>query len=189
MKIILTSLVFGSLIVGTALAQTSATSQSGAAASNDTSVSADKSGAQVSSNTSTNAAADPTITKHGRQVGAAGDLQSGTAIEAKAGKKPLTSSGNVSGTHSAGAGAGAGRGSMGNAGATSDGTLNSAGSARGASMGSAAASGAHLHGFEGSAGLDHDSQGTFGARRANLGSSTAGSGMLNTRGSNAPRRR
>ena len=80
---------------------------------------------------------------------------------------------------------------MGNAGATSDGTLNSAGSTRGASMGSAAASGAHLNGFEGSAGLDHDSQGTFGARRTNLGSSTAGSGMLDTRGavrgSTAPR--
>ena len=49
MKIILASLVFGSLVVGTALAQTSATSQSSAAASNDTSVSADKSGAQVGS--------------------------------------------------------------------------------------------------------------------------------------------
>jgi hypothetical protein len=74
---------------------------------------------------------------------------------------------------------------MGNAGATSDGTINSAGSTRGASLGSATASGAHLNGFEGSAGLDHDSQGTFGARRANLGSSTAGSGMLDTRGGSA----
>jgi len=74
---------------------------------------------------------------------------------------------------------------MGNAGATSDGTLNSAGSTRGARMGSAAASGAHLNGFEGSAGLDHDGQGTFGARRTNLGSSTAGSGMLDSRGGNA----
>ena len=52
-------------------------------------------------------------------------------------------------------------------------------------MGSAAASGAHLNGFEGSAGLDHDGQGTFGARRTNLGSSTAGSGMLDSHGGNA----
>jgi hypothetical protein len=52
-------------------------------------------------------------------------------------------------------------------------------------MGSAAASGAHLNRLGGSAGLDHDSQGTFGARRTNLGSSTAGSGMLDTRGGNA----
>ena len=74
---------------------------------------------------------------------------------------------------------------MGNAGATSNGTLNSAGSAKGASMSSAAASGAHLKGVSGSAGLDQNSQGTFGGRRTNLGSSTAGSGMLNTRGGNA----
>jgi hypothetical protein len=52
-------------------------------------------------------------------------------------------------------------------------------------MSSAAASGAHLNGFGGSAGLGHDSQGTFGARRTDLGSSTAGSGMLDTRGGNA----
>jgi hypothetical protein len=52
-------------------------------------------------------------------------------------------------------------------------------------MRSAAASDAHLSRFGGSAGLGHDSQGTFGARRANLGSSTAGSGMLDTRGGNA----
>jgi hypothetical protein len=77
----------------------------------------------------------------------------------------------------------------GNAGAASDGTLNSAGSTRGASVGSAEASGAQLNRAGGSAGLDHDSQGTFGARRANPGSSTAGSGMLNTRGGNAPRKR
>jgi hypothetical protein len=108
-------------------------------------------------------------------------LQSGTAVGANAGNKSLTSSGNVSGAQSAGAG----RGLTGTAGATSNGTLNSAGSTRGASMGSAAASGAHLNGVEGSAGLDHESQGTFGARRTNLGSSSAGSGMLDTRGGNA----
>jgi hypothetical protein len=49
MKIVLASFVLGSLVVGTALAQTSATSQSSAAASNDASVSAGNSGAQASS--------------------------------------------------------------------------------------------------------------------------------------------
>ena len=52
-------------------------------------------------------------------------------------------------------------------------------------MGSAAASGTHLNGFQESAGLGHNSQGTFGARRTNLGSSTAGSGMLDSRNGNA----
>jgi hypothetical protein len=180
MKIVLAPLVVGSLIVGTALAQTSATSQSSAAASNDAPISAGNSGAQASSSASTNA----TLTKRGRQAGAAGSLQSGSAIGANAGNKSLTSSGNFTGAGSASA-ARSDRGLMGSAGASSAGTLNSAGRARGADMRSAAASGAHLNRDDGSAALSHDSQGSLAARRANLGSSTAGSGMLDTRGGNA----
>jgi len=81
-KIILASCVIGSLMVGTALAQTSAASRTSAAASDKTSVSAGKSGAQVNSSASANAAENANLSKNGSRAAAASQLQSGTAIHA-----------------------------------------------------------------------------------------------------------
>lgn len=53
------------------------------------------------------------------------------------------------------------------------------------SSAASASRGGHLNRVGGSAALSHDSQSTLGTRRANLGSSATGSGMLDTRGGNA----
>ena len=53
------------------------------------------------------------------------------------------------------------------------------------SSAASASRGGHLKPIGGSAALSHDSQSSLGARNANLGSSTAGSGMLDSRGGNA----
>ena len=179
MKIILASFVFASVMAGTALAQTSATSQTSAAASDNSSVSASKSGTHVNSSSSTNAAVNATIHKSGSQASSASQLQSATDVRTKDGDKSLTSSGNVTGTASST------RALMGSADATSDTTLNHARSASGASIRSAASSGAHLNKVGGSTSLSHESQGAFGIQGTSLDSSTAGSGILSTRGANA----
>ena len=69
-------------MAGTALAQTSAASQTSAATSDNTSISAGKSGAEASSSTSANAAQNATLNHNGSQATAASQLQSGTAIHA-----------------------------------------------------------------------------------------------------------
>lgn len=82
MRIIFASFLVGSLMAGTALAQTSAASQTSASASDNTSVSVGKSGVQANSSTSANAAENATINKNGNQAAAASQLQSGTAVHA-----------------------------------------------------------------------------------------------------------
>jgi hypothetical protein len=72
----------GTLLLGTAVAQTSATSQTNASTSQSTSVSADKAGAQVDSKSSARAAQSIDVSNKGTQAGAASQLQSGSSIHA-----------------------------------------------------------------------------------------------------------
>jgi len=67
------------------LAQSSTDMQAGAAAAQDTSVSANKSGAKASSNTSANASQETAVTgKNGQaQAASAGQLQSGSTVQAE----------------------------------------------------------------------------------------------------------
>lgn len=81
MKIIAVFGVVGSLLLATAIAQTSASTQTTASASQNTAVSTDKSGTQVDSKTSANAAQSVGISGS-TQAGAASQLQSGNTIHA-----------------------------------------------------------------------------------------------------------
>ena len=72
----------GTLLLGTAVAQTSAASQTNASASQSTSLSADKSGAQVDSKSSANAAHSAKISNGGAPAATASQLKSGTSIKA-----------------------------------------------------------------------------------------------------------
>ena len=70
----------GTLLLGTAVAQTSAASQTNASASQDTSVSTDKSGAQLDSKSSATAARSAKLPNQGAQAETASQLQSGSSI-------------------------------------------------------------------------------------------------------------
>lgn len=72
----------GTLLLGTAVAQTSAASQTNASVSQSTSLSADKSGAQVDSKGSANAAQSANVSNKGAQAAAASQLKSGSSIHA-----------------------------------------------------------------------------------------------------------
>jgi hypothetical protein len=72
----------GTLFLGTAIAQTSAVSQTNEAASQSTSVSADKFGAQVDSKSSASAAQSAKLSHEGGQAATATHLQSGSSIHA-----------------------------------------------------------------------------------------------------------
>ena len=72
----------GTLLLGTAIAQTSAASQTNALASQSTSVSADKSGAQVDSKSSASARQSAKLSHEGGQAATATQLQSGSSIHA-----------------------------------------------------------------------------------------------------------
>jgi hypothetical protein len=71
----------GTLLLGTALAQKSAASQTNASASQSTSVSADKAGAQVDSKSSATAEQSTNVSNEGAQA-ATSQLKSGSAIHA-----------------------------------------------------------------------------------------------------------
>src|SRR5713101_4705740 len=71
----------GTLLLGTAVGQTSAASQTNASASQSTSVSADK-GAQVDSRSSANAAQSANVSNKGAQAAAVSQLKSGSSIHA-----------------------------------------------------------------------------------------------------------
>jgi hypothetical protein len=70
------------LLLGTAVAQTSAGSQSNASASQSTSLSAGKSGAQIDSTSSANAAQSAKMSNQGARAAGAGQLKSGSSIHA-----------------------------------------------------------------------------------------------------------
>jgi hypothetical protein len=70
----------GTLLLGTAVAQTSAASQTNASTSQDTSVSTDKSGAQLDSRSSATAARSAKLPNQGAQAETASQLQSGSSI-------------------------------------------------------------------------------------------------------------
>jgi hypothetical protein len=72
----------GTLLLGTAVAQTSAASQTNASASERTSVSAGKSGAQVDSKSSATAVQSTNVSNKGAQAAATSQLKSGRAIHA-----------------------------------------------------------------------------------------------------------
>jgi hypothetical protein len=72
----------GTLLLGTAVGQTSAASQTNASASQSTSVSADRSGAQVDSRNSANAAQSANVSNKGAQAAATSQLESGSSIHA-----------------------------------------------------------------------------------------------------------
>ncbi len=72
----------GTLLLGTAVAQTSAASQTNASASQSTSVSADKSGARVDSKSPANAAQSANVSNKGAEAAAASQLKSGSSIHA-----------------------------------------------------------------------------------------------------------
>ena len=78
-------LLTGALLSAVCLAQSSADMQTGAAASQDTSVSANKSGVQAGSNSSANAAQETTVSgKNGQaQAATAGQLQGGSTVQAE----------------------------------------------------------------------------------------------------------
>jgi hypothetical protein len=71
----------GTLLLGTAVAQTSAASQTNASASQNTSLS-DKSGAQVDSKSSASASQSANMSNKGTQASAASQLNSGSSIHA-----------------------------------------------------------------------------------------------------------
>jgi hypothetical protein len=70
----------GTLLLGTAAAQTSAASQTNASTSQSTSVSADKSGAQVDSRSRANAAQSANVSNRSAQAAAVSQLQAGSSI-------------------------------------------------------------------------------------------------------------
>jgi hypothetical protein len=72
----------GVLLLGTAVSQTSAASQTNASASQSTSVSADKSGARVNSKSSAQTAQAADVSNKGAEAAAAGQLKSGSSIHA-----------------------------------------------------------------------------------------------------------
>jgi hypothetical protein len=72
----------GTLLLGTAVAQTSAASQTNASASQSTSLSADKSGAQVDSKSSANAEHSAKVSNGSAQAATASQLKSGSSIKA-----------------------------------------------------------------------------------------------------------
>jgi hypothetical protein len=78
----------GTLLLGTAVAQTSVTSQTNASASQSTSVSADKAGAQVDSKNSANATHSTSVSKRSAQAATTSQLQSGSSIHASL-EKPV----------------------------------------------------------------------------------------------------
>jgi hypothetical protein len=82
MKIIAVFGIASSLLLGTVVAQTSANSQASQSASQSASASVDKSGAQVNSKNSADAAQSAGISSTGLQAGAANQLQSGSTIHA-----------------------------------------------------------------------------------------------------------
>lgn len=82
MKRIAVLSVVGTLLLGTAVAQTSAASQTDASASQSTSVSADKADAQVDSKNSAGAAQSTNVSDKGTEAGATSQLQSGNSIHA-----------------------------------------------------------------------------------------------------------
>jgi len=81
----ITSLLTGVLLTGISLAQSSVDAQASGSASQDTSVSADKSGAQAKSETSASATHDASVSGKNRQVQAAnsGQLTSGSTFQAE----------------------------------------------------------------------------------------------------------
>jgi hypothetical protein len=72
----------GTLLLGTAVAQTSAASQTNASASQSTSVSADRSGAQVDSKGSAKASQSANVANNSPDATVASQLQSGSSIHA-----------------------------------------------------------------------------------------------------------
>jgi len=86
----------GTLLLGTAVAQTSAASQTNVSASQSTSVSADRSGAQVDSISSANAAQSANVSNKGTEAAAASHLKFGSSIHATL-VKPLDARRNKSG--------------------------------------------------------------------------------------------
>ncbi len=72
----------GTLILGTAVEQTSAASQTNASASQSTSVSANKAGAQMDSKSSANAAQSTNASNKGTETAAANQLKSASSIQA-----------------------------------------------------------------------------------------------------------
>jgi hypothetical protein len=72
----------GTLFLGTVMAQTSGVSQANASAAQSTSVSADKSGAQLDSKSSASGAPSAKLSNEGGQVATASQLQSGSSIHA-----------------------------------------------------------------------------------------------------------
>lgn len=72
----------GTLLLGTVVAQTSGASQTNALASQSTSSSADKSGAQVDSKSSASAGQSAKLSNEGGQAATASQLQSGSSIHA-----------------------------------------------------------------------------------------------------------
>lgn len=91
------ALIFvGTLLLGAAVAQTSAASQTNASASQSTSVSADKSGAQVDSKSSARATQSANVSNKGTEAAAASQLKSGSSIHATL-EKPVDARKNKSG--------------------------------------------------------------------------------------------
>lgn len=91
------ALIFvGTLLLGVAVAQTSAASQTNASASQSTSVSADKSGAQVDSKSSARATQSANVSNKGTEAAAASQLKSGSSIHATL-EKPVDARKNKSG--------------------------------------------------------------------------------------------
>jgi hypothetical protein len=84
------------LLLGAAVAQTSAASQTNASASQSTSVSADKSGAQVDSKSSARATQSANVSNKGAEAAAASQLKSGSSIHATL-EKPVDARKNKSG--------------------------------------------------------------------------------------------
>ena len=72
----------GTLFLGTVMAQTSGVSQTNASAAQSTSVTADKSGAQLDSKSSASAAQSAKLSNEGGQAATASQLQSGSSIHA-----------------------------------------------------------------------------------------------------------
>jgi hypothetical protein len=175
MKIILASFVFASVMAGTAQGQTSAISQTSAETSGNTSFSANKSGAQVSSSSSADAAANANIHRSGSHPAAASRLQSASDARTEDGDKLFTSSSNAVGAASS---VRSGRGLTG----STDPTFSQPRSAGAAGMRSSASGGAHLKKVGSSIGLSHENNATLVTRGESSDSSTVGSGMLGTRG-------
>ncbi len=77
------SLLTGALLSALCLAQSSADMQTGASASQDTSVSANKSGVQAGSNTSANVSQETAVSGKNGQAATAGQLQAGSTVQAE----------------------------------------------------------------------------------------------------------